>query len=45
VTSVGNAIGAASTALIIVAAVLLTRLIGAITAAQRSGGIAATVFA
>jgi hypothetical protein len=34
-----------STVLIILAAVLLARVIGAITAAQRSGGIAATVFA
>jgi len=44
-TAIGNTLGAVSTALIILAAVLLARLIGAITAAQRSGGIAATVFA
>ncbi len=44
-TTAGNALGATSTALMILAAVLLARLIGRVTAAQRSGGIAATVFA
>ncbi len=44
-TTVGNALGAASTALILVAAVLLTKLIDNVTAAQRGGVTAAAVFA
>lgn len=43
--TIGNAIGAVSTALILFAAVLLIKLIDGVTSAQRGGVTAATVFA
>jgi len=43
--TLGNALGAVSTALILFTAVLLVKLIDGITSAQRGGVTAATVFA